>query len=162
MWSIDASFAVHTDMRSHSGFTPTLGKGALISGSKTQSLVSKSSTEAELIGVYDLMTLVEWTRLFFEHQVSGILTAQKSNGNVNASNVGLLGSKNIILHDNTSAMKLEINGKRSSTKRTRHIDIRFFYVTDAIKDKRVNIIYCPTKEMTGDYLTKSYRDDPYL
>jgi hypothetical protein len=37
---------------------------------------------------------------------------------------------NIIYQDNTSTMKLERNGKESSGKRTRHFDIKYFYVTD--------------------------------
>lgn len=30
VWSIDASFAVHMDMKSHTGYSSTMGKGALI------------------------------------------------------------------------------------------------------------------------------------
>ena len=32
-WYVDAAFAVHPDMKSHTGITFTLGKGAIISGS---------------------------------------------------------------------------------------------------------------------------------
>lgn len=66
VWSIDASFAVHMDMKSHSGYCLSLGKGAVISGSCTQSSTAKSSTKAELYEVYDTMPLVSWARLFFE------------------------------------------------------------------------------------------------
>ena len=58
VWSIDASFAVHMDMKSHSGYFLSLVKGAVISGSCTQTLTAKSSTEAELYGVYDAMPFV--------------------------------------------------------------------------------------------------------
>ena len=51
-------------------------------------------------------------------------------------------------------MKLEANGKASSGKRTRHFNIKLFYITDLIKQKEVEIQYCPTDSMTGDYMTK--------
>ena len=48
-----------------------------------------------------------------------------------------LAKTNILLQDNTSAIQLEGYGKRSSTKRTRHINIRYFYITDEVQDKIV-------------------------
>ena len=70
------------------------------------------------------------------------------------SEIKLLSSRVVIKQDNTSAIQMERNGKRSSTKRTRHIAIRYFYVTSKVKDGSVVITYCPTKEMVSDYLTK--------
>ena len=61
---------------------------------------------------------------------------------------------NICYQDNESAMKLEKNGKRSSTKRTRHIHIRYFMVTDRVKNNEISIEYCPTVDMVSDYHTK--------
>jgi len=52
-WSVDASFAVHNDMKSHTGGVMTLGSGALIAMSTKQKLKTISSTEAELVGVSD-------------------------------------------------------------------------------------------------------------
>jgi len=37
-WWVNASFAVHSDMRSHTGMTMTLGKGSLYSGSVKQKI----------------------------------------------------------------------------------------------------------------------------
>jgi hypothetical protein len=51
-------------------------------------------------------------------------------------------------------MKLEQNGKASSGKRTRHFDIKIFYVTDLVSRNEVQVKYCPTGEMIGDYMTK--------
>jgi hypothetical protein len=50
---VDASFAVHQDMRSHTGAVLGLGKGPFWAKSSVQKLNSKSSTEAELIGASD-------------------------------------------------------------------------------------------------------------
>ena len=52
-WWVDASFAVHPDMKIHSGAMMSIGKGAAISGSKKQKLNTKSLTESELVGVDD-------------------------------------------------------------------------------------------------------------
>ena len=51
-------------------------------------------------------------------------------------------------------MLLEKNGKASSSKRTRHINIRYYFVTDRISAGELNVSYCPTLDMIGDYFTK--------
>jgi hypothetical protein len=43
---------------------------------------------------------------------------------------------------------------KSSGKRTRHISIRYFFVTDRISTKELNVEYCPILNMLGDYFTK--------
>ena len=60
----------------------------------------------------------------------------------------------IIYRDNTSSMKLEENGKASSGKRTRHLNIKYFYITDLIKRGEVKIEYCPTDAIVADFMTK--------
>jgi hypothetical protein len=53
-WWASASFAVHPDMKSHTGGVMSLGKGAVYGTLTRQKLMTKSSTEAELIGVNDV------------------------------------------------------------------------------------------------------------
>ena len=67
-YAVDASFAVHPDMKSHTGGAMTLGKGVIYGTSTRQKLNTKSSTEAELVGVNDLMPQVLWTCYFLEAQ----------------------------------------------------------------------------------------------
>lgn len=107
----------------------------LISFSSKQKLNTTSSTVAELVGVNDAMGLVLWTRLF--------LTVQ-----------GFTVTDNIVFQDNQSAMLLEKNGKRSSGKKTRHIEIQYYFVTDNIKRNNMSVMYCPTAEMIADFFTK--------
>jgi hypothetical protein len=71
-WWVDGSFAVHHDMKSHTGATMSLGKGSVYSTSVRQRLNTKSSTEAELVGVDDVMPQVLWTRYFLEAQGYGV------------------------------------------------------------------------------------------
>ena len=63
-------------------------------------------------------------------------------------------SDNILFQDNQSAIKLEENGKRSSTGNTRHVNIRYFYVKDLVDKKQVRVLYCPTGLMLADFFTK--------
>ena len=51
-------------------------------------------------------------------------------------------------------MKLEENGRASASKRTRHFNIKHFYVTDLLKREEFQIKYCPTDDMIADYFTK--------
>jgi hypothetical protein len=144
-WSVDASFAVHKDMRSHTGAVLSLGQGALMSMSLKQKINTKSSTEAELVGVDDAMNFVEWIQLFVEEQIKSIN---------DDSILKKIGNDIVIEQDNTSTIQLVNNGKQSSTKRTRHINIRYFYVTSKIKSGSIRVVYHPTKQMVSDYLTK--------
>jgi hypothetical protein len=134
-WWVDASFGVHKDMRSHTGGTMSLGNGSVYSTSVRQKLNTKSSTEAELVGVDDDMPMILWTRQFMEGQGYDI-------------------TENVVYQDNQSAMLLERNGQQSSTKRTRHLDIRYFFVTDRIRGKQLTVEYCPTGDMWADVFTK--------
>ena len=68
---------------------------------------------------------------------------------------------NVLYRDNTSSMKLEQNGKSSSSKRTRHFNIKYFYITDLIHRKELRIEYCPTDEMLADYMTKPLVGPPF-
>jgi hypothetical protein len=49
---------------------------------------------------------------------------------------------------------LERNGKASSGKRTRHINIKYFFITDRVNMKEVSNYWCPTKDMVADFMTK--------
>jgi hypothetical protein len=56
--------------------------------------------------------------------------------------------------DNMSAILLEKNGRKSAGKRSRHLNIRYFFITDMKEQGRLKIEYCPTDKMLGDYHTK--------
>ena len=148
-WYVDASFAVHHNMRSHTGAMMTFGQGAALSMSTKQKINTKSSTEAELVGVDDALPFNIWCMYFLKEQGY----CEKASGH--DQNGGYLGHTNVLYQDNTSSIKLETNGKASSTKRTRHINIRYFLITDKIKRGEVSTVeYCPTEEMVADYFTK--------
>ena len=59
-----------------------------------------------------------------------------------------------MFQDNQSAILLENNRKKSRSKRTKHINIRYYFITDRIKNDELQIEYCPTDNMVADYFTK--------
>ena len=134
-WHVDVSFAVHPDLRSHTGGALTLGKGFLSNTSKKQGLNTRSSTEAEVVGADDMVGPMLWTGRFLEAQ-------------------GYPLQQNILCQDNKSAILLETNGRQSAGKRSRHLDIRYFFVADQQDKGHISIEYCPTDEMVGDCHTK--------
>ena len=62
--------------------------------------------------------------------------------------------EHIVYQDNTSAQRLENNGKISSGKRTKHMNIRYFFIKDRVDAGDFKIEHCPTKQMWADYFTK--------
>jgi len=134
-WWVDASFAVHSDYKSHTGACMSLGKGCPINISSKQKINTRSSTEAELVGVNDVLALILWVRHFLEAQ-------------------GFTITDNVVYQDNMSSILLEKNGRQSSGKKTRHIEIRYFFITDNVRRKKASIEHCPTEEMVSDTHTK--------
>ena len=112
-----------------------MGKGASHSELSPQKLNTRCSTEAELVAADLAMTNVLWTKWFCEAQ-------------------GYKITSNVLQQDNESAIRLEKNGKFSLHKATRHINIRYFFITDQINKKNVTVKYCPTDDLTADFMSK--------
>ena len=134
-WWVDASYAVHPNMRSHTGIAFSMGNGTPICFSTKQKLNTKSSTEAELVGADDAMPNVLWTSYFLKEQGYSTTTP-------------------IMYQDNRSAILLEQNGTRSSSNRTKHINVRYYFITDRINNSELIVKYCPTDDMLGDFFSK--------
>ena len=62
--------------------------------------------------------------------------------------------KNIVFQENKSAILMEKNGKASSSKRTKHINIRFYFITDRTSKGEASVTWCPTGDVIGDFMTK--------
>ena len=52
---------------------------------------------------------------------------------------------NIVYQDNQITIIMERKGKFLSGKKTQHIDLQYFFITDCIEQKEVSIEYCPTE-----------------
>jgi hypothetical protein len=132
---VDASYAVHRDMKSHTGGVVSFGTGALMSKSSKQKLNTKSSTEAELVGASDYLPHAIWAKKFLEGQ-------------------GYKLKDNCFYQDNQSAIRFEKNGRRSCGPNSRHIDIRYFFIKDRLEIEDFKVQYCPTEQMLADFFTK--------
>ena len=109
-----------------------MGRGYPISTSTKHKLNTRSSTESEIIGVSDCMLYILWTRLFLDAHGYDV-------------------TDNKIYQYNKSAIILEKNGKESSGKRTKNINMRYFFATDCIQKGDVSVKWCPTGDITGDF-----------
>jgi hypothetical protein len=94
----------------------------------------RSSTEAELIAVDDTLPTVQWTRSFMKDQGYDLET--------------------VIKEDNKSSILLMKNGRISSGRRTKHLDIRYFHIKDLLCRGIVKIEHCKTENMIADFFTK--------
>ena len=96
--------------------------------------MTKSSTEAELVGLSDGLSQSLWLRNFLIGQGYPALPV-------------------VQFQDNMSAITLAIKG-RSTSERTRHIEIRYFWICDQIERGQLVILHKPTDDMLADYFTK--------
>jgi hypothetical protein len=136
----DASFAVHPDMKSHNGQYITFGLGGILIKCNKERLVTRSSTEAELVCLSDGVGLTSYCNEFLKYQGMDFTPE--------------------LMQDNMSTIKLAEKG-RSTSDRTRHIKIRYYFVNQFIENGEMKIKYCPTDEMVADVLTKPLQGDKF-
>ena len=140
---VDAAYGVHSDGKSHTGSCVVIGDiGAVHCKSSKQSIVTKSSTEAELIAPSDSANQGLYLRNF--------LLAQ-----------GYAMKPVVLYQDNTSCMALVERG-RSGAERTRHISIRYFWVRERVENGEAVIRHKGTKDMYANVLTKPLQGAQFL
>jgi len=133
---VDASFGVHVDGKSHTGMFITLGRGPILAKSLKQKHVTKSSCEAELVALSDIASLFAWQQEWMT-----------SMGLADDAYPGYL------YEDNTSAIRLAENG-RSTSDRTKHIRLRYFFIKQYLDNGDFVLKHCSTDRMIADILTK--------
>lgn len=123
-----------TDRKSYTGYCFTLSGGLISWGSKKQKNVTLSSTEAEYVGISECCKEAIYLRSL-QNEITGHIQCI------------------VILNDNQSAHKLLQNPVFHN--RTKHIDIRFHFGRECIKNNIVKVEYLQTAHMPADILTKS-------
>jgi hypothetical protein len=98
-WWMDVAYAVHDDCWGHTGVGMSFSQGMALSYSWKQKINTKSSTEAELVGVDDSLEYILWARYFMIEQ-------------------GYDMDQSLLYQDNMSAILLKTNGRASSSKQT--------------------------------------------
>lgn len=130
----DADYAnCNKTRRSTTGFVIMLAEGPVSWCSKRQPIVALSSTEAEYIAAADCCKECLYLKSFLKE---------------------LIGSEvEVTLNvDNQSAIQLIKTG--SFNKRSKHIDVRYYFIHENYKKGKINIKYCPTDKQTADIFTK--------
>ena len=122
------------DRRSTSGHVFLMAKGAVSWCSKKQSVVALSTSEAEYVALSQATQELVWLRRL----LAGI--GQPIEG------------PTTLYEDNQGTIAIARNP--ISHSRTKHIDIKYHFVRDAVQEGTIELIYCPTEVMIADLLTK--------
>jgi hypothetical protein len=132
----DADWANNTgDRKSISGWVAKLNGDAVSWSSKKQRTVALSTCEAELYAEAAAVQEVLWLR--------GLL-----------KELGLrcqMGS--LVYGDNQSTIAISKNGVRSD--RTKHVDVKYHFITETISSGEVKLQWVPTTEQQADIFTKA-------
>jgi hypothetical protein len=107
-----------------------------------QKLVTKSSTEAELVAESDFASEAIYGTEFLLAQGEDVSPA-------------------IIHQVNMSTIAMIKNGVSKSDK-TRHMNVRFFWTKERVDNGDIQILYTPTDDMIADILTKPLQGDKFL
>jgi hypothetical protein len=133
--SIDASFGLHHDGRSHTGAVVTMGGAPIFFRSSKQSTVALSSTDAETNALAQMIPDIIWARGLLQdlnHPQVGPAEVEQDN----QSNIALCQSPDC------------------SFSRSRHLFIKLHYIREKIEDGVIRLHYVPTTRLVADLLTK--------
>jgi len=131
----DASYRVHENTAGHSGIIIRLYGNTIFGKSNKQKIITKSSTEAELIALDEATTYCIW--------IMELLNELNINYEIPV----------LIYQDNLSTITLAEAGK-GNFKRTKHILNRYFWIKQFIDSGEIKLMYLPTRQMIADLLTK--------
>jgi hypothetical protein len=99
--------------------------------SKKQQMMTKSSTEAELVGRSDRVPQTIWVRDFIQSQGYELRPMK-------------------LFQDNQSTMVMVVKGQ-STSARTRHVAIRYSFTKDRVDSGELEIVYLPTGEIRAAF-----------
>jgi hypothetical protein len=138
---VDAAYGVHADTKSHTGSYVVIGDtGSVHCKSTKQSIMTKSSTEAELVALSDSANQGLFLRNFLHHQ---------------GYDMGPV----ILYQDNMSTMGLVARG-RSGAEKTRHILIRYYWVSEQVANGTAIVEHKGTK--ARNLLTRPLQGSQFL
>ncbi|GJU02467.1 putative RNA-directed DNA polymerase [Tanacetum coccineum] len=131
----DSDMAGNKDnMKSTSGYLMTFAGGAVSWQSRLQKCVALSTTEAEYMAATEACKELLWLKRFLQE-------------------LGFKQQRYAVLCDNQSAIHLAKNSMFH--KRTKHIDIRYHWIRDAIEDGMFELNKVHTDDNASDMLTKA-------
>ena len=120
----DADYAGYVkDRMSIIGYVIMMSGGQISWCSSEQSIVALSTTEAEYIAAAECCKELKYLKMLIEELTGKRVEAE-------------------LCVDNQSAMKLIESGQ--VTRRSKHIDVRYHYISEQLKEKPFSIEYCNT------------------
>jgi hypothetical protein len=135
--AVDASFAMDAMTRkSHGGFINFVNNGAVSWKSGLQSIVTLSSCEAEYVALCSEVCEVKYLRSLMRE-------------------LGLKQAESTLIWEDNKAAILIAENECSSAGRSKHIDVRYKFVAQAITEGSVRVRYTPTDMNLADVLTKA-------
>ncbi|KAB2636175.1 hypothetical protein D8674_026709 [Pyrus ussuriensis x Pyrus communis] len=130
------------DRKSTSGYVFMVNMGAVSWSSKKQPVVTLSTTEAEFIAAASSACQVVWLRRILE----SLNHEQRS--------------PIVVYCDNISTIKLSRNPVLHG--RSKHIDVRFHFLRNLVKDEVLELVHCSSLEQVADIFTKPLKVDLFL
>ena len=130
----DASYANNHDGKSTSGYCFKIGNSIVSWSARKQNIVALSTTESETIGLtYAAQEAIWLKELLLE--------------------LGYPQQSVEIFEDNQACIKLAMNPQQHS--RTKHIQVRYFFIRQHLEDGTMKLTYCSTKDQLADIFTKN-------
>jgi hypothetical protein len=133
----DASFNIHVDGKGHTGIVLSMGDsgGNFYFKSTKQKIVTRSSTEAEIVALDSILMKILELRQWLEE-------------------VGYKQTEpTVIWEDNKSAIILTERGS-TDIGSVRYMRNRYFFIKQHLETKDVTVKHMPTESMIADILTK--------
>jgi hypothetical protein len=129
----DASHMLHKDAKGHGGIVGTLGSAPVFAKSFKFKLVTRSSTESEMVCLEEAVTFALWITVLLRDFIQLRLPVT-------------------IYQDNLSTIGIVMNG--GSFNRSKHMIAKYGFVKQYVDMGKVELIHCRTQVMVADMLTK--------
>jgi hypothetical protein len=133
---------IEEDRRSTSGYVFLLSGGVVAWSSRKQPVVTLSTTEAEYVAAAACACHSIWMERVLNSLDFSSCKCVK------------------IFCDNSSTIKLSKNPVLHG--RTKHIDIKFHFLRDLVKEGVVELVHCGTSEQMADIMTKPLKLESFL
>ena len=143
LFFVDAAYACHEDAKGHTGAVGCVGNPSkertplnlIFSRSTKQKLVSRSSTESELVAVHEVYPKVNWLKNLLDEMMDQNMGAP------------------ILYQDNLSAIVSASSGVKRFSPMA-HVNVRFFAIRQELENENIEMPHLPTEQMLSDSLTK--------
>ena len=134
--SVDASYAnCQLTRKSHGGWLTFVNNGCVSWKSGRQPIVTLSSCEAEYVALCSMVCEVKYLRSLM-------------------AELGFPQEEPTLIWEDNRATIMIAENDSSSAGRCKHIDVRFRFVAEAVRDGAVRVRYCPSAYNYADILTK--------